>query len=92
MEKSVQKYFSLIKLGSAGAGKLYAEIMKWKEKPIDGVKLEEAYQVFGRWDFAILFEADTNENALHFAGDVVRQVEGVAAMRTMPIAPLRSWR
>lgn len=91
MEKSKQKYFSFIKLGSAGSGKLYAEIMKWKEKPMDGVKLEEAYQVFGKWDFAVLFEADTNENALHFAGDIVRPIEGVVAMRTIPIAPLRNW-
>ena len=91
MEKSKQKYFSFIKLGSAGSGKLYAEIMKWKEKPMDGVKLEEPYQVFGKWDFAVLFEADTNENALHFAGDIVRPIEGVVAMRTIPVAPLRSW-
>jgi uncharacterized protein with GYD domain len=91
LEKSKQKYFSFIKLGSAGSEKLYAEIMKWKEKPMDGVKLEEAYQVFGKWDFAVLFEADTNENALHFAGDIVRPIEGVVAMRTIPIALLRSW-
>jgi uncharacterized protein with GYD domain len=91
LEKSKQKYFSFIKLGSAGSGKLYAEIMKWKEKPMDGVKLEEAYQVFGKWDFAVLFEADTNEDALHFAGDIVRPIEGVVAMRTIPIAPLRNW-
>ena len=82
----------MIKLGPAGSGKLYGEIMKWKEKPISGVKLEEAYQVFGKWDFAILFQADTNDNALHFVGDVVRPVEGVAAMKTTPISPIRSWR
>ncbi len=56
-----------------------------------GVKLQEAYQVFGKWDFAVLFEADTNENALHFAGDIVRPIAGVVAMRTVPLDPLRSW-
>ena len=91
MEKSKQKYLSFIKIGSAGSGKLYDEIMKWKIKPMGGVTLEEAYQVFGKWDFAVLFEADTNENALHFAGDVVRPIEGVVAMRTIPVAPLRKW-
>ena len=91
MEKSTQKYISFIKLGSAGSGKLYAEIMKWKDKPMGGIKLQEAYQVFGKWDFAVLFEADTNENALHFAGDIVRPIDGVVAMRTVPLAPLRSW-
>ncbi len=81
----------MIKIGSAGSGKLYDEIMKWKEKPINGVKLEEAYQVFGKWDFAVLFEADTNENALHFVGDIVRPIGGVVATRTIPVAPLRKW-
>jgi uncharacterized protein with GYD domain len=91
LQKSAQKYISFIKLGQKGSGKLYDEIMAWKGNPMDGVKLLEAYQVFGRWDFAVIFEADTNENALHFAGDIVRPIGGVAAMRTIPLAPLRSW-
>lgn len=91
MEKSQQKFIAFIKIGSAGSGKLYDEIMKWKEKPMGGIKLQKAYQVFGKWDFAVLFEADTNENALHFVGDIVRPIEGVVAMRTIPVAPLRSW-
>ena len=92
MEKSQQKFIAFIKIGSAGSGKLYDEIMKWKEKPMGGVKLQEAYQVFGKWDFAVLFEADSNENALHFVGDIIRPIEGVVAMRTIPVAPLRNWR
>ena len=92
MEKHGQKYFAFIKLGIKGAGKLYDEIMKWQKNPIDGVKLDEAYQTFGKWDFAVLFEADSNENALHFVGDVVRPIEGVVATRTIPIDPLRNWR
>ena len=76
MDKSVQKYFAMIKLGPEGSGKLYDEIMKWKQKPMSGVILEEAYQVFGEWDFAVLFQADTNENALHFVGDIIRPIEG----------------
>ena len=91
MEKSIQKYFAMIKLGPAGAGALHKAIMQWKEKPMDGVKLEEAFQVFGEWDFAVLFQADTNENALHFVGDIVRQIDGVAAMSTLPISPIRKW-
>jgi len=92
MDKSKQKYFAMIKLGPAGAGKLYAEMMKWNQKPMDGVMLEEAYQVFGEWDFAILFQADTNKNALHFVGDVVRHIEGVASMSTIPISPIKDYR
>jgi hypothetical protein len=91
LEKSKQKYISFVKLGAKGSGPLYGEILKWKQTPINGVRLEEAYQVFGRWDFAFLFWADSNENALHFVGDVVRPIEGVVATRTIPVAPLRSW-
>jgi len=64
-------------------------MIKWKQKPMNGVILEEAYQVFGEWDFAILFQADTNENALHFVGDIVKPIEGVAATSTLPIAENR---
>ena len=91
MDRSKQKYFAMIKLGPEGAGKLYAEMMKWNQKPIDGVMLEEAYQVFGEWDFAVLFQADTNEKALHFVGDVVRHIEGACAS-TIPISPIKDYR
>ena len=47
----------MIKLGPEGSGKLYDEIMKWKQKPMNGVILEEAFWVFGEWDFAVLFQA-----------------------------------
>jgi hypothetical protein len=92
MDKSIQKYFAMIGLGPEGSGKLYAEIMKWKQKPMEGIILEEAYQIFGEWDFAILFQADTNDNALHFVGDMVRPIEGVAATSTLPIAPIKDYR
>lgn len=74
------------------AAKLYEPLMEFSAQPIEGVKLEEAYQVFGKWDFAILFEADTNENALHFVGDKIRLVEGVIETLTIPLAPLKDYR
>jgi uncharacterized protein with GYD domain len=92
MEKSPQKYFVLVKVGPTEAGGIYDAIMKWSQQPIQGVKLEEAYQVFGKWDFAFLFSADTNENALHFVGDRIRQVDGVVATTTMPLAPMKDYR
>ena len=74
------------------AAKLYEPLMEFDEKPIEGVKLEEAYQVFGQWDFAVLFQADTNENALHFVGDKIRLIEGVIETLTIPLAPLKNYR
>lgn len=74
------------------AAKLYEPLMEFNEEPIEGVKLEEAYQVFGQWDFAILFQADTNEDALHFVGDKIRLIDGVLETFTIPLAPIKDYR
>jgi DNA-binding Lrp family transcriptional regulator len=92
MGKSVQKYFVMIKLSPMMAAKLYEPLMQFEETPIEGVKLEESYQVFGEWDFAVLFRADSNENALHFVGDKIRVIEGVLETFTMPLSPLKNYR
>lgn len=92
MGKSVQKYLVMIKLSPNMAAKLYEPLMEFNEKPIEGVKLEEAYQVFGQWDFAVLFQADSNENALHFVGDKIRLIDGVLETFTIPLAPIRDYR
>jgi len=92
MEKPIQKYLLMIKLSPNMAAKLYEPLMEYSEKPTEGVKLEEAYQVFGQWDFAILFQADTNSNALHFVGDKIRLIEGVTETFTMPLAPIKNYR
>jgi len=92
MGKSVQKYLLMIKLSPNMAAKLYEPLMEYDETPMEGEKLEEAYQVFGQWDFAILFQADTNENALHFVGDKIRLIEGIMETLTIPLAPLKDYR
>ena len=92
MEKSVQKYLLMIKLSPNMAAKLYEPLMEFQEKPMEGVKLEEAYQVFGQWDFAVLFQADTNAKALHFVGDKIRLIEGIVETSTIPLAPIKDYR
>lgn len=92
MEKSVQKYLLMIKLSPNMAAKIYEPLMEFQEKPMEGVKLEEAYQVFGEWDFAVLFQADTNTNALHFVGDKIRLIEGIIETSTIPLAPIKDYR
>jgi DNA-binding Lrp family transcriptional regulator len=92
MEKPIQKYLLMIKLSPNMAAKLYGPLMEFGEEPIEGVKLEEAYQVFGQWDFAVLFQADTNENALHFVSDKIRLIEGVTETFTIPLAPIKNYR
>ncbi|HUK84691.1 MAG TPA: Lrp/AsnC ligand binding domain-containing protein [Candidatus Acidoferrum sp.] len=86
-----QKYLAMIKISPNMAAKLYGPLMEFTENPIEGVKLEEAYQVFGKWDFAVLFEADNNENALHFVGNKIRLIEGVMETTTIPLTPIKNY-
>ena len=92
METSVQKYLLMIKLSPNMAAKIYEPLMEFNQKPMQGIKLEEVYQVFGQWDFAVLFQADTNANALHFVGDKIRLIEGVTETFTIPLAPIKNYR
>jgi len=92
MEKSVQKYLLMIKLSPNMAAKLYEPLMQFSEKPVPGIILEEAYQVFGQWDFAVLFQAETNAGALHFVSDKIRLIEGVTETFTIPLAPIKNYR
>ena len=82
----------MIRISPNMAAKLVGPMMEFSENPIEGVKLVEAYQVFGRWDFALLFEADTNADALHFVGDKIRLIEGVMETLTIPLASIRDYR
>lgn len=88
----VQKYLVMIKISPNMAAKLYDPLIELSEQPIEGIKLEEAYQVFGEWDFAVLFEAESNADALHFVSDKIRLVEGVLETLTIPLSPIKDYR
>ncbi len=92
MGKFSQKYLTMIKISPNMAAKLYEPLMEFNEQPIEGVTLEEAFQVFGEWDFAVLFKADSNADALHFVGDKIRLVEGVVETLTIPLSPIKDYR
>jgi DNA-binding Lrp family transcriptional regulator len=92
MGKTVQKYMLMIKLNPNMAARLYEPLMEFSEKPLEGVKLEEAYRVFGRWDFAILFQAENNTNALDFVADKIRLVDGVIETFTIPLSTIKDYR
>jgi uncharacterized protein with GYD domain len=66
-------------------------MMRGKQKPINGVNIIEAYQMFGKWDLAVIYEANSNENALHFSGDIVRSMEGITKTQTISLNPLKKW-
>jgi len=91
LEKTIQKYLLMIKLSPNMAAKIYEPLIEFDQNPMEGVTLEEAYQVFGQWDFAVLFRADTNADALHFVGDKIRLIEGVIETLTIPLAPIKNY-
>ena len=82
----------MIKLSPNMAAKIYEPLMKFEEVPVKGIKLEEAYLVFGKWDFAVLFQAETNRDALDFISDKIRLIEGVIETSTIPLAPIKNYR
>ena len=92
MEKLVQKYLLMIKLNPNTAPKLYEPLQQFEENPLQGVKLEESYQVFGQWDFAILFQAETNAGALQFVSECIRLIDGVVETTTIPLVPIKTYK
>jgi len=71
-------------VASSGAG-----FLKMPDEPMKGVMIESSWSLFGYWDFAIFFKADSNDNALHFVGENLRAIEGVAETNTTPMTTLK---
>src|SRR3990172_12275316 len=71
----LEKYLVLMKLHPAKTMEFWGPFEKLKAEPMKGVKLIASYSVFGKWDIAIWFEADSNDVALHFVGDKLRGIE-----------------
>jgi len=95
MEKSMenrQKYLILVKLNPTKTESFYNSLMKISETPSEGVRLNAIYNVFGEWDFAVWFEADNNDSAVHFVGETIRSIDGVVETTTMPATPVKEYR
>jgi hypothetical protein len=65
----MQKYLVLFKTAAGKGREFWEGFSKIPDEPMDGVRIEESYSLFGKWDFVIIFTADSNENALHFIGE-----------------------
>lgn len=89
MEKSMQKYLVLIKLSAGKGGEFWNGFSKLPDEPMKGVIIEASYSLFGKWDFAIFFKADSNDNALYFIGEKLRAIDGVAETSTTPMTILK---
>ena len=87
-----QKFLVLIKLNPAKTESFTNSLMEITEMPSEGVRLDSIYNVFGEWDFAIWFEANNNDDAVHFVGEKIRAINGVIETVTMPATPIKEYR
>ncbi len=91
MQKNMQKFLVLIKLNPLKTNDFFKEFLNLTQSPTEGVNISGSYNVFGNWDIAIWFEADTNDNALHFVGDKIRSMDGVIETHTMPATAIKEY-
>lgn len=87
----MQKYLVLVKLNPSKTLPFFNALRAIDERPMEGIRLNASYNTFGTWDFAIWFEADSNENAIHFVGENIRSIEGVNETLTMPATTLKEY-
>jgi hypothetical protein len=85
----MQKYIVLVKVSPGKGGEFWSGFRKMPDEPMKGVMVESSWSLFGYWDFAIFFNADSNENALHFVGETLRAIGGVAETSTSPMTVLK---
>jgi len=95
MEKNsknmMQKYLVLIKVDTTKTLDFFNSISALSNMPAEGVRLDATYNVFGNWDFAVWFEANTNEDAVHFVGEQIRSIKGVTETVTMPATAVKEY-
>jgi uncharacterized protein with GYD domain len=92
MEKNMmQKYLVLVKVFPSKTWPFYNALNALSERPMDGIKVNASFNTFGTWDFAIWFEAESNENAIHFVGEKIRSIEGINETLTMPATTLKEY-
>ncbi len=88
----MESYFVTIRLKPSKAWDFWKAFEQLPAEPIEGVKLKSSYSMFGKWDIAIWFEADTNEKALDFVGEKLRAMEGVLETRTKPMVLIQEYK
>ncbi len=85
----MQKYLVLVKTIPGKGGEFWEDFQKMPDQPMKNVMIESSWSLFGYWDFLIMFKADSNENCLHFVGEVLRTVRGIGETSTSPMTVLR---
>jgi hypothetical protein len=90
VEKNMMKYMVLVKTISGKGGEFWEGFSKMPDEPMKGVTIESSWSLYGYWDFVIFFNADSNDNSLHFVGEVLRNVGGIGETSTSPMTVLKA--
>lgn len=70
----------LVRVGSGEA----TNFMKTVKQEISSVKgVKKVYGIFGRYDFAVMVEAKTNEEMGNLVADSIRGIKGVTYTETL---------
>jgi hypothetical protein len=85
----MMKYLVLIKTISGKGGEFWEAFCKMPTEPLKGVLIESSWSLYGYWDFIVLFKAASNESSLHFIGEVLRAMPGIAETSTSPMTILK---
>jgi len=80
----------LIKVDTTKTLDFFNSISALSDMPAEGVRLD-ATCVFGTWDFAVWFEANTNEEAVDFVGEQIRSIKSVTETITMPASAVKEY-
>ena len=85
MDRKVFQMVEALVLVRAGSGEA-TNFMKTVKQEIARVKgVKEVYGTFGRYDFAVMVEAKTNEEMGNVVTDCIRGVTGVVSTETLVI-------
>ena len=85
----MMKYLVLIKTVIGKGGEFWAGFSKMPDAPMKGVMIESSWSLFGYWDFALIVKADSNDNILHFVGEILRAIPGIGETSTSPMNVLK---
>jgi len=83
----VTEYLVLLKLNPTKIANVINSLRDLPEKPSSGVDLHYIMSVFGTWDVAMWFDADSSDKAVDFIHKKISQISGVVDAYTVPTFP-----
>jgi len=85
-------YLLLVKINPVQTNDVIRALKNLPETPTTGVTLHYTYNVFGAWDTAVWFEAESHDNAMDFVQNKIRPIPGVVETYTMPTTSIKEYK